>query len=125
MVNNKRNSFLADEDEYSNKLSELGCEFIHINIDQGGTNPVRDIQTFFDFYRINIFFSTFLLINPFFYVWSKKVILIVILQIAKSFYNYQIRLRLSRYFLIDAEMKEEMVAEERPIESLLKEVVFF
>lgn len=43
---------IAPKDEYSAKLSELGCEFIHINIDQGGTNPVRDIQTFFDFYRI-------------------------------------------------------------------------
>lgn len=43
---------IAPEDEYSDKLSELGCEFIHINIDQGGTNPIRDIQTCFDFYRI-------------------------------------------------------------------------
>lgn len=43
---------IAPKDEYSNKLSELGCQFIHINIDQGGTNPVRDIKTFFDFYRI-------------------------------------------------------------------------
>jgi len=43
---------IAPEDAYSTKLSELGCEFIHINIDQGGTNPVRDMQTFFSFYRI-------------------------------------------------------------------------
>lgn len=43
---------IAPKDEYSSKLSELGCEFIHINIDQGGTNPVKDIKTFFDFYRI-------------------------------------------------------------------------
>lgn len=43
---------IAPEDEYSAKLSELGCEFIHINIDQGGTNPIRDIQTFFNFYRL-------------------------------------------------------------------------
>lgn len=43
---------IAPEDGYSSKLSELGCEFIHINIDQGGTNPIRDIQTFFNFYRI-------------------------------------------------------------------------
>jgi len=43
---------IAPEDDYSAKLSELGCEFIHINIDQGGTNPIRDIQTFFDFFRI-------------------------------------------------------------------------
>lgn len=43
---------IAPHDEYSKKLSDLGCQFIHINIDQGGTNPVRDIKTFFDFYRI-------------------------------------------------------------------------
>jgi glycosyltransferase involved in cell wall biosynthesis len=43
---------IAPEDVYSVKLSELGCEFIDINIDQGGTNPVRDIKTFFDFYSI-------------------------------------------------------------------------
>jgi glycosyltransferase involved in cell wall biosynthesis len=43
---------IAPEDEYSDKLSELGCKFIDIKIDQGGTNPVRDIKTFFDFYHI-------------------------------------------------------------------------
>lgn len=43
---------IAPEDEYSAKLSELGCEFIDIDIDQGGTNPVKDIKTFIDFYRI-------------------------------------------------------------------------
>lgn len=43
---------IAPEDEYSAKLSELGCEFTHIDIDQGGTNPVRDTKTFFYFFRI-------------------------------------------------------------------------
>lgn len=43
---------IAPQDEYSIKLSSLGCQFIHIDIDQGGTNPVRDIKTLFDFYRI-------------------------------------------------------------------------
>lgn len=43
---------IAPEDEYSTKLSELGCEFIHINIDQGGTHPVRDFKTFVDFWCI-------------------------------------------------------------------------
>lgn len=43
---------IAPEDEYSVKLSQLGCKFISINIDQGGTNPVHDIKTLFDFYRI-------------------------------------------------------------------------
>lgn len=43
---------IAPQDEYSKKLSDLGCQYININIDQGGTNPARDIKTFFDFYRI-------------------------------------------------------------------------
>ena len=43
---------IAPEDEYSAKLSELGCEFIHIDIDQGGTNPVKDLKTLFYFYCI-------------------------------------------------------------------------
>lgn len=43
---------IAPEDEYSVKLVSLGCEFIHITIDQGGTNPVKDIQTFFSFYKL-------------------------------------------------------------------------
>lgn len=40
---------IAPNDEYSNKLSGLGCEFINIDIDQGGTNPIRDAKTFLDF----------------------------------------------------------------------------
>ncbi|NQZ87044.1 MAG: glycosyltransferase family 4 protein [Colwellia sp.] len=43
---------IAPVDKYSEKLTELGCELIHIDIDQGGTNPITDIKTFFDFYRI-------------------------------------------------------------------------
>lgn len=43
---------IAPQDEYSKKLSELGCEFIEISIDQGGTNPFRDVKTLFDFYKV-------------------------------------------------------------------------
>lgn len=43
---------IAPQDEYSIKLFELGCEFIHIDIDQGGTNPVKDIKTFISFFKI-------------------------------------------------------------------------
>lgn len=43
---------IAPKDEYSRKLSELGCEFIHIDIDQGGTNPIKDIKTFISFFKI-------------------------------------------------------------------------
>nr|WP_063091320.1 glycosyltransferase family 4 protein [Escherichia coli] len=43
---------IAPQDEYSKKLEELGACFIHIDIDQGGTNPVNDLKTLFGFYRI-------------------------------------------------------------------------
>jgi len=43
---------IAPLDEYSQKLKNLGIEFIHVDIDQGGTNPIRDIKTFIEFYRI-------------------------------------------------------------------------
>ncbi len=43
---------IAPYDEYSNRLSDLGCEFIHVDIDQGGTNPVKDIKTFIKLFRI-------------------------------------------------------------------------
>jgi glycosyltransferase involved in cell wall biosynthesis len=43
---------IAPHDKYSSKFSELGCEFTYINIDQGGTNPFHDLQTFIDFHRI-------------------------------------------------------------------------
>ncbi|MCK6263219.1 glycosyltransferase family 4 protein [Vibrio sp. ZSDE26] len=40
---------IAPKDDYSKKLEELGAEYHHIAIDQGGTNPVKDISTFFGF----------------------------------------------------------------------------
>lgn len=43
---------IAPKDEYSDKIEQLGATFTHIDIDQGGTNPIKDIQTFFSFYRI-------------------------------------------------------------------------
>lgn len=43
---------IAPKDDYSNKLEELGAQFIHIDIDQGGTNPIRDIKTLLSFKRI-------------------------------------------------------------------------
>lgn len=43
---------IAPRDEYSPLLSDLGCEFIKIDVDQGGTNPIRDAKTFFQFYYI-------------------------------------------------------------------------
>ncbi|BDR14748.1 glycosyltransferase family 4 protein [Vibrio sp. STUT-A11] len=43
---------IAPKDEYSRKLSELGCKFIHVDIDQGGTSPIKDIKTFISFFKI-------------------------------------------------------------------------
>lgn len=43
---------IAPEDKYSQKLIELGARFISIDIDQGGTNPIKDFITFLSFYRI-------------------------------------------------------------------------
>ncbi len=43
---------IAPEDAYSPKLEKLGAEFRHIDIDQGGTNPIKDIVTFFSFVKI-------------------------------------------------------------------------
>ncbi|MBY8089239.1 glycosyltransferase family 4 protein [Vibrio fluvialis] len=43
---------IAPKDEYSNKLSELGAKFIHVDIDQGGTNPIKDIKTIINFFKI-------------------------------------------------------------------------
>lgn len=43
---------VAPEDDYSIKLKSLGAEFSHILIDQGGTNPVKDIFTLFSFTKL-------------------------------------------------------------------------
>lgn len=43
---------IAPEDNYSERLSALGCRFVHVPIDQGGTNPVRDLLTLFYFFII-------------------------------------------------------------------------
>lgn len=43
---------VAPRDEYSTRLAELGCTFVHIPIDQGGTNPINDLKTCFAFTQI-------------------------------------------------------------------------
>lgn len=40
---------VSPKDDYSQKLADLGAEYQHIEIDQGGTNPVKDVGTFFGF----------------------------------------------------------------------------
>ncbi|WP_061033166.1 glycosyltransferase family 4 protein [Vibrio splendidus] len=43
---------VAPKDEYSQKLEELGAGYHHIGIDQGGTNPIRDIGTILSFFGL-------------------------------------------------------------------------
>ncbi|UIJ40617.1 glycosyltransferase family 4 protein [Vibrio kanaloae] len=43
---------IAPKDDYSMKLQELGAQHYHIDIDQGGTNPVKDIATFVGFVNL-------------------------------------------------------------------------
>ena len=40
---------VSPKDVYSSKLTELGAEYQHIKVDKGGTNPIKDIGTFFSF----------------------------------------------------------------------------
>lgn len=39
-------------DEYAQKLINMGCEHYNVDMDNMGTNPGRDIRTFFHFYSI-------------------------------------------------------------------------
>lgn len=43
---------VAPQDDYSKKLEDLGAEYYHIDIDQGGTNPIKDISTFIGFVNL-------------------------------------------------------------------------
>lgn len=43
---------IAPRDEYSNKLECLGSRFIHIDIEQSGTNPFNDLSTLLSFRRV-------------------------------------------------------------------------
>ncbi len=40
---------VSPKDDYSLKLADLGAEHQHIEIDQGGTNPIKDLGTFLGF----------------------------------------------------------------------------
>ncbi|URQ86605.1 glycosyltransferase family 4 protein [Pseudoalteromonas sp. SCSIO 43088] len=43
---------ISPYDSYSEKLADLGAEYHHINIDQGGTNPIQDISSFLGFVKL-------------------------------------------------------------------------
>lgn len=42
---------ISPRDDYSDKLVALGAIFFHIDIDQGGTNPISDFKSLLQFYR--------------------------------------------------------------------------
>ncbi|PCE67626.1 glycosyltransferase family 4 protein [Salinivibrio sp. YCSC6] len=43
---------IAPKDEYSVKLEALGARYVPVDIDQGGTNPIKDLKTFIGFLSI-------------------------------------------------------------------------
>jgi len=43
---------VAPKDDYSTKLSDLGCHLIDIDIDQRGTNPINDFKSILQFYAV-------------------------------------------------------------------------
>ena len=47
-----RITVVAPVDEYTTKLKKIGCKYEPVNIDNNGKNPVKDLRTLYDFYRI-------------------------------------------------------------------------
>jgi glycosyltransferase involved in cell wall biosynthesis len=43
---------VAPHDEYATKLTDLGCRFVPLPMDNKGTNPVKDLLLFFRFLKI-------------------------------------------------------------------------
>jgi glycosyltransferase involved in cell wall biosynthesis len=43
---------IAPRDEFSDALIEAGCNYIPVEIDNWGTNPIKDIKLIFDFHKI-------------------------------------------------------------------------
>lgn len=43
---------ISPKDKYSKKLQELGANYIDIDIDKGGTNPLKDLKTLYRFNQI-------------------------------------------------------------------------
>ena len=43
---------IAPRDEYAEQIPMPSCRYIPIAMDNGGTNPLRDLKLLFDFYRI-------------------------------------------------------------------------
>ncbi|XRP07346.1 glycosyltransferase [Enterobacter cloacae] len=43
---------MCPDDEYQDKLEELGCTFIVIPMQRWGKNPLSDLKTLFAFYKV-------------------------------------------------------------------------
>jgi len=43
---------VAPKDKYSEKIINLGCKYYDIYIDRKGTNPINDLKTFWQYYRL-------------------------------------------------------------------------
>lgn len=43
---------IAPRDEFSNALIEVGCNYIPVEIDNWGTNPIKDLKLIYDFHKI-------------------------------------------------------------------------
>ena len=43
---------IAPQDDYSEKISELGVTFVPLNMDSKGTNPFKDIALYFEFRKL-------------------------------------------------------------------------
>lgn len=54
---------VAPADDYSSRLEGLGARFVHVDIDQGGTNPFKDLYTIFAFGQIFVKHKVSLVLN--------------------------------------------------------------
>lgn len=43
---------ISPEDDFSEKLIELGCEYYDISIDSSGANPIKDCKTFLEYLKL-------------------------------------------------------------------------
>jgi len=43
---------ISPKDEYAKKLEEIGCKHFHIDIDNKGTNPIKDMKLILDYYKL-------------------------------------------------------------------------
>ena len=43
---------VAPKDEYVVKLELLGCRFVHLEMDNQGTHPIRDLLLLWRFFRL-------------------------------------------------------------------------